>query len=234
METFTTTGQYWSDITNIDGIPVLFCTITACLHGFRSNAGLFWLLSMLPVSGLVTEMEMTCWRNFHHQLRWKLSKRQLPVQSMMKISLKWQPFLLSAGLVWVPSHRWVVQNHSICPIPCQFCPILARIPYVSQWLVGWCGRGHLCVESTGLTGLSWHLFTWGERPSTPVAWESAALPQAACLQDTTGHSPAPRRTPIKVVCFTSLMASLISTRHPLDVVWVEAWNSLQSRDRSKG
>ena len=37
-----------------------------------------------------TEMEMlSFWWNFHHWLHWKLSKWQLPVQSMMKISSKW-------------------------------------------------------------------------------------------------------------------------------------------------
>ena len=40
-----------------------------------------------------TEMRMlSFWRNFHHSLQWKLSKWQLPVQPMIKISSKWRHF----------------------------------------------------------------------------------------------------------------------------------------------
>ena len=37
------------------------------------------------------------WWNFHHWLHWKLSKWQLPVQPMMKISSKWRHFRFSGG-----------------------------------------------------------------------------------------------------------------------------------------
>ena len=43
-----------------------------------------------------TETEMSSfWWNFHHWLHWKLSKWQLPVQPMMKISSKWRHFRFS-------------------------------------------------------------------------------------------------------------------------------------------
>ena len=43
-----------------------------------------------------TETEMSSfWRNFHHWLHRKLSKWQLSVQSMIKISSKWQHFRFS-------------------------------------------------------------------------------------------------------------------------------------------
>ena len=47
---------------------------------------------------IYTETKMSSsWRNFHHWLHWKLSFWQLPVQSVMKISSKWQHFCFS---VW--------------------------------------------------------------------------------------------------------------------------------------
>ena len=43
-----------------------------------------------------TETEMlSFWWNFHHWLHWKLSKWQLPVQPVMKISSKWRHFRFS-------------------------------------------------------------------------------------------------------------------------------------------
>ena len=45
---------------------------------------------------LSTETEMSSfWWNFHHWLHWKLSKWQLPVQPVMKISSKWRHFRFS-------------------------------------------------------------------------------------------------------------------------------------------
>ena len=47
-----------------------------------------------------TETEMSSfWWNFHHWLHWKLSKWQLPVQPMMKISSKWWHFRFSVRIV---------------------------------------------------------------------------------------------------------------------------------------
>ena len=43
-----------------------------------------------------TETEMlSFWWNFHHWLHWKLSRRQLPMQSVMKISSRWRHFRFS-------------------------------------------------------------------------------------------------------------------------------------------
>ena len=44
---------------------------------------------------------LSFWWNFHHWLHWKLSKWQLPVQSVLKISSKWQHFLSMECLLWV-------------------------------------------------------------------------------------------------------------------------------------
>ena len=45
---------------------------------------------------LITETEMSSfWWNYHHWQHWKLSKWQLPVQSVMKISSKWRHFRFS-------------------------------------------------------------------------------------------------------------------------------------------
>ena len=50
----------------------------------------------LHVNTLYTETEMSSfWWNFHHWLHWKLSKWQLPVQPVMKISSKWRHFRFS-------------------------------------------------------------------------------------------------------------------------------------------
>ena len=38
---------------------------------------------------------LSFWWNFHHWLHWKLSKRQLPMQSVMKISSRWRHFRFS-------------------------------------------------------------------------------------------------------------------------------------------
>ena len=44
----------------------------------------------------LTETEMSSfWWNFHHWLHWKLSKWQLPVQPVIKISSKWRHFRFS-------------------------------------------------------------------------------------------------------------------------------------------
>ena len=44
----------------------------------------------------ITETEMSSfWWNFHHWLHWKLSKWQLPVQPVIKISSKWRHFRFS-------------------------------------------------------------------------------------------------------------------------------------------
>ena len=59
---------------------------------------------------LYTETEMSSfWWNFHHWLHWKLSKWQLPVQPVMKISSKWRHFRFS-----VESFLWDVITHP-CP-----------------------------------------------------------------------------------------------------------------------
>ena len=47
-----------------------------------------------------TETEMSSfWWNFHHWLHWKLSKWQLPVQPVMKISSKWRHFRFSVEML---------------------------------------------------------------------------------------------------------------------------------------
>ena len=63
------------------------------------------IMAILRVSGQTdTESEMSSfWWNFHHWLHWKLSKWQLPVQPVIKISSKWRHFRFSGpGTQW----RW--------------------------------------------------------------------------------------------------------------------------------
>ena len=50
----------------------------------------------VTIAKSITETEMSSfWWNFHHWLHWKLSKWQLPVQPVMKISSKWRHFRFS-------------------------------------------------------------------------------------------------------------------------------------------
>ena len=62
----------------------------------------------------ITEMEMlTFWWNFHHWLHWKLTKWQLPVQLVMKISSKWQHFHFNDGWQFADSifpHIFLTDN----------------------------------------------------------------------------------------------------------------------------
>ena len=52
--------------------------------------------SQIAVWAIITETEMSSfWWNFHHWLHWKLSKWQLPVQPVIKISSKWRHFRFS-------------------------------------------------------------------------------------------------------------------------------------------
>ena len=50
---------------------------------------------------------LSFWRNLHHWLHWKLSKWQLSVQSLMKISSKWQHFRFSdIESVFLAQYLW--------------------------------------------------------------------------------------------------------------------------------
>ena len=53
------------------------------------------------------------WWNFHHWLHWKLSKWQLPVQPVMKISSKWRHFRFSVGAHGNALCRWNLLNVSL-------------------------------------------------------------------------------------------------------------------------
>ena len=59
----------------------------------------FWVIALTPLraaGGFDTETEMSSfWRNFNHWLHRKLPKWQLSVQSVIKISSKWQHFRFS-------------------------------------------------------------------------------------------------------------------------------------------
>ena len=55
------------------------------------------------------------WWNFHHWLHWKLSKWQLPVQPVIKISSKWRHFRFSEcqmniARFRVISHQFAIEN----------------------------------------------------------------------------------------------------------------------------
>ena len=59
------------------------------------------------------------WWNFHHWLHWKLSKWQLPVQPVMKISSKWRHFRFSATVDF--PHKGRTSNGSYSEHLCFLC-----------------------------------------------------------------------------------------------------------------
>ena len=59
-----------------------------------------WGLDALRPIFTETEMSSSFWSNFHNWLHQKLSKWQLPVQSVMKILSEWRYFLLRVMLSW--------------------------------------------------------------------------------------------------------------------------------------
>ena len=67
----------------------------------------------IPGSSLLyTETEMSSfWWNYHHWLHWKLSKWQLPVQPVMKISSKWRHFRFS--VTWI-NFKAIITHQVTC------------------------------------------------------------------------------------------------------------------------
>ena len=84
----------------IEGIKITQVN-KAKLFGVMIEDKIIWKDHILYISnkisnGIDTETEMSSfWWNFHHWLHWKLSKWQLPVQPVMKISSKWRHFRFS-------------------------------------------------------------------------------------------------------------------------------------------
>ena len=74
----------------------------------------------------VTEM-LSFWWNFHHWLHRKLSKWQLPVQPVMKISSKWQHFHFSIKMNFHISGNISQKLH-----PMTWFPMFHYI-YLSTW-----------------------------------------------------------------------------------------------------
>ena len=74
------------------------CEIMRILVGIKRPLGEGWGSIGGGVLQWFTETEMSSfWWNFHHWLHWKLSKWQLPVQPVMKISSKWRHFRFSVN-----------------------------------------------------------------------------------------------------------------------------------------
>ena len=90
--------------------PQLRCTI---LRG--AGAVIRYYKAMLGVhqyASCYTETEMSSfWWNFHHWLHWKLSKWQLPVQPVIKISSKWRHFRFSVSVIQSQSNKGISSIH---------------------------------------------------------------------------------------------------------------------------
>ena len=93
-----------------------------------------WIIRFARVS----ETEMSSfWWNFHHWLHWKLSKWQLPVQPVIKISSKWRHFRFSgiwAVFLTIKSHdkiaRFLVAN-----VLTRFCEKFAHGKVITDYRV---------------------------------------------------------------------------------------------------
>ena len=98
-----------------------------------------------------TETEMSSfWWNFHHWLHWKLSKWQLPVQPVIKISSKWRHFRFS-----VSCFRLIEGEDTENPFICHIMKLL--------WLLR--GKGAR-VRFYMSTKPLWH---WGKWKSGPTS-----------------------------------------------------------------
>ena len=81
-------------------IPAISCALTKSStiksSNIPTNSRDPKLCKTLPELPFYTESKMSSfWWNLHHWLHWKLSKWQLSVQPVMKISSKWQHFRFS-------------------------------------------------------------------------------------------------------------------------------------------
>ena len=138
-----------------------------------SNGNIFRVTG--PLCGEFTgdRKMMSFWRNFHHWLHRKLSKWQLSVQSVIKISSKWHHFRFSEwlpgtdpfywhGFILIPP--WISNYiHNIkCPFP-NFTGHMITYPCWDQsWFLSVKGaRGqHASFLTSGYT-----FFPWGIRYS---------------------------------------------------------------------
>ena len=87
---------------------------------------------------VITETKMSSfWRNFNHWLHWKLSKWQLSVQPMIKISSKWRHFCFSD---WLGSNETILKNIGEmrrCLTTNKYDKIRNRGDFVT-WKCFWC------------------------------------------------------------------------------------------------
>ena len=91
--------------------------------------------------------KMLFWQNCRHRLHWKLSKRQLPVQPMTKISSKWRHFRFRVC--------WLLTSCSHCPI----YHVSWRI-YPGTTMYGWDSYG--CQDVAGFYKYI-HIYIYIER-----------------------------------------------------------------------
>ena len=76
----------------------------------------FHIVHCLPQS-LNTENKMSSfWWNFHHWLYWKLSKWQLPVQPVIKISSKWRHFCFSECVLITQGIQYFTKVYFFCKV----------------------------------------------------------------------------------------------------------------------
>ena len=85
----------------------------------QKTTGHDYLSMPWPLTNYVsnTETKMSSfWWNLHHWLHWKLSKWQLSVQPVMKISSKWQHFRFSERGLWDDVDDGLAHSSLVMPI----------------------------------------------------------------------------------------------------------------------
>ena len=105
-----------------------------------NNNGVFWLKPRrgrgeTGFSSNHTETEMSSfWWHFHHWLHWKLSKWQLPVQPVIKISSKWRHFRFSVMSSLNQKMTWYQRCDQPLPEPMTTQLIVAYVLVGAQMI----------------------------------------------------------------------------------------------------
>ena len=92
-----------------------------------------------------TETKMSSfWWNFHHWLHWKLSKWQLPVQPVIKISSKWRHFRFSEWWLSLLTHKCVIRSDDLTLFSFKWITYYPRVIIV----IYECSTNIACVLSS--------------------------------------------------------------------------------------
>ena len=129
-----TAWSHRKTLPHYEALLIFRCNFSHTNYNRHPNSSSRGAIHGLYVLSSNTETKMSSfWWNFHHWLHWKLSKWQLPVQPMMKISSKWRHFRFSEGLTHIQSqalasciqlafyHKRTCAFQGFCMCACFIC-----------------------------------------------------------------------------------------------------------------